>query len=185
MTPGCPPPDDPRLLDWWRGELADADGNAFEEHLFDCERCRHAAEALAGIEAGVREIVRKGGIGFIPSASVLERMRRDGVRMRTYRLAPGETVACTVGADDDLVVTHLVAELASVERVDVALTGGGIARHMAGVPVEPGRGEVVFASAGDAIRRLPRCVLQVRVTTRDGARERVLGEYTLDHSPPA
>ena len=181
MTPGCPPPDDPRLLDWWRGELSEVEGDAFEEHLFDCEGCRHAAEALAGIEAGVRAIVRKGGIGFIPSASVLERMRRDGVRMRTYRVSPGETVACTVAADDDLVVTHLVAELADVERVDIALVGGGVAMHLGGIPVEPGRGEVVFASAAAAIRRLPRCVLQVRVT----ARERVLGEYTLDHTPPA
>ena len=82
MTPGCPPPDDPRLLDWWRGDLPDGESDAFEEHLFACERCRHAAEELAGIEAGVRAIVRKGGLGFVPSTSVLERLRRDGVRMR-------------------------------------------------------------------------------------------------------
>ena len=181
MTSACPPADDPRLLDWWRGDLAAPDADAFEEHLFACERCRHAAETLAGIEAGVRALVRKGGIGFIPSASVLERMRKDGVRMRTYRVAPGETVACTVGPDDDLVVTHLAAELAGVDLVDISLTGGGVAMHLAGLPVEAGRGEVVFASAAAAIRQLPRCVLQVRVSARD----RVLGEYTLDHTPPA
>ena len=130
------------------------------------------------------ELVRKGGLGFAPSASVLERMRGDGVRMRVYRVAPGETVACTVGAHDDFVVTRLVADLADVEQVDVSLTGAGVAMQLAGIPVEPGRGEVVFASAGDAIRRLPRCVLHVRLTARGASSERVLGEYTLDHTPP-
>ena len=33
----------------------------------------------------------------------------------------------------------------------------------------------------DAVRRLPRCVINVRLTAKD----RVLGEYTLDHSPPS
>jgi anti-sigma factor RsiW len=178
----CPPPDDPRLLDWWRGDLPEAESEAFEEHLFACERCRHAAGELAAIEGGVREIVRKGGLGFVPSTSVLERMRRDGVRMRAYRVSPGETVACTVAAEDDLVVTTLLADLAGVDAVDVSLTSDGVAMHLAGVPVEPGRGAVVFASAADAIRRLPRCVLHVRLTTADA---RVLGEYTLDHTPPA
>jgi hypothetical protein len=177
----CPPPDDPRLLDWRRGDLPASESDAFEEHLFGCERCRHAAGELAAIESGVRDIVRKGGLGFVPSTSVLERMRRDGVRMRSYRVAPGETVACTVAAEDDLVVTSLVADLVNVDQVDVSLTSDGVAMRLAGVPVEPGRDEVVFASAADAIRRLPRCVLQVRLTSSD---QRVLGEYTLDHTPP-
>ena len=64
------------------------------------------------------------------------------------------------------------------------MTGAGVAMQLAGVPVEPGRGEVVFASAGDAIRRLPRCVLQVRLP-RARSGQRVLGEYTLDHTPPS
>ena len=181
MTTSCPPPDDPRLLDWWRGELPDGGAEAFEEHLFSCDRCRHAAERLADVEAGVRELVRKGGIGFVPTTSVLERMRREGVRVRSYRVAPGGTVACTVAPDDDLVLTTLVADLGGVELVDVSITAPGITMSRTGIPIEPGRGEVAFAFAGDAVRRLPRCVLDVRVTARD----RVLGEYTLDHTPPS
>lgn len=183
MTGTCPRAEGTDLLDWWLGDLAAAESDAFEEHLFACEHCRPAAQELSGIETGLRDIVRMGGIGFVPSASVLERLQRDGVRMRAYRLTPGDTVPCTVAADDELVVTRLAADLAGVDEVDVSMTGGAIAIHLSGVPVERSRGEVVFASAGDDIRRLPKCVLHVRLTARTPAGPRVLGDYTLDHTP--
>jgi hypothetical protein len=185
VTNGCPQPDDPRLLDWWRGELPEADSDALEEHLFACARCRHAAEEIAAIESGVRELARRGGLGFVPSTSTLERMSRDGVRMRTYRLAPGDTVACTVSADDDVVVTRLVADLAGLDEVDVSMLGDGMDVHLTGVPVEPGRGEIALVHAGEAVRSLPRCVVRVRLAARDGGGTRVVAEYTLDHTPPA
>ena len=71
------------------------------------------------------------------STPFLEQMKSRGMRIREYRLAPGERVACTIRADDDAVVGRMQVTLAGVKRVDVlesldlgrwagaALAGGG------------------------------------------------------------
>ena len=52
------------------------------------------------------------------SQPFLEYMKRQGMRIREYRLAPGERVACTIRADDDAVVSRMQVPLAGVKRVD-------------------------------------------------------------------
>ncbi len=62
--------------------------------------------------------------------------------------APGETIHCTITAEDD-----------------------------------PAAGEVLFAPAASALRKMPAHTWRVRLFAVDDAGERALAEYTYAHAP--
>ncbi len=104
--------------------------------------------------------------------------------MRTYEIAPGETVPCTI-ALEDLVAVRLRGDFATAERVDVVIDGTlegmpATSERFDDVPVDRRSGELVFIHPGDQIRALPRS--QFRYTVTSGALR--LGVFMLDHTPP-
>ena len=106
------------LAAYWLGELGEAAEAPLEEHLFGCAHCTRRLEWLAACAGGVRAAVRDGAIALSLTASFLEHMKRAGMRIREYPVAPGGTVHCTIRAEDDAVVSRLEAPLAGVRRVD-------------------------------------------------------------------
>jgi hypothetical protein len=90
-------------------------------------------------------------------------------------------VNCTVAPDDDVLLSRLQVPLEGVERVDV-ITGG---HRLEDVVFDAASGEVVIAPSIAHIRTLPahRHVFQVLAVGAEG--ERLLGEYTFDHTPHA
>ena len=177
-----------RLVAYWMGELPAADDAPIEEHLFGCTRCTQRLEALAALASGIRAVVRDGALQAVITLPFLEQMKRQGMRIREYRVPPGGRVACTIGADDDAVVGRMEAALAGVTRVDALqsldLGDGRVRRWRAeDVPFDPKADEVLSLPSAAALRKLPAHTYRVQLVAVDEAGERSLGEYTFAHTP--
>lgn len=177
-----------QAIDYWTGDLADDQAVAVEEHVFACDACARRVETVAELAAGVAAATRRrGGLEVPVTASLIARLEREGVRVRHYRLRPGEQVACTVGPDDDLLVSWLAIDPTGVERVDVTLcdAAGQPYQRVDDVPFDRATGEVGYANAGDTARTWPATTFRARTLAVSADGERVLGEYVFEHTPPA
>ena len=168
-----------RLVDYWFGELPAKEEAAFEEHLFGCAECTAKLEALAALGAAVRAAWREGAVRAVISPALLEAMRKEGLRLREYRLAPGGSVNCTIAAADDFVVSRLAAPLSGVARLDLVTDGGRIQD----VPFDAEAGEVLVCPAPAALKRKGTFTTRMRLVAVEEKGERLLGEYTFLHSP--
>ena len=183
MTVGCATPiADERLADYWAHDLPDADVSAIEEHLFSCPGCSARLEGLAAVAGGVAALARQGRISGIISRAMLNRLQRDGVRIRQYTLDPGETVPCAAFPDDDVIVTAMNANLTGRRTVSLTVTGqGGMPLGtLEDVPVSESSGGVLWVNPGAFVRSMPS--QQLRLTLRSGDGTEVIAEYVLDHS---
>lgn len=184
MTPGCDAPiADEVLLDYWIGALEDGDTERVEDHLFSCAGCAARLDAMASIGAGLADLVRGGRISGVVSRTLLNRLQRNGVHVRMYSLRPGERIPCAAYPDDDVLILALRADFAGADAVSIALTGPDdrLLDRVDDVPVARGEVELLWASAGDAVRRLPSTHVRLTVRSRaEGAP--VLAEYELDHT---
>lgn len=174
----------PALVDYWLGELAGDREQALEEHLFACGYCAARLEELARLGAGVRAVFGGGGVGAVVSDAFVEKLKRAGLRVREYRVAPGESVSCTISAADDFMVGRLSADLSGVKRLDVLDEVEGHGRlAMQDVPFDAAAGEVLLCPPAALLRKMPAHVDRIRLIAVDEAGERTLGEYTFVHTP--
>jgi hypothetical protein len=176
------------LIAYWVGELDVAGEAAVEEHFFACASCARRLDQLAALASGIRAAVRNGAVRAFVTRPVVEHLKGLGMRLREYRVGPGERVACTLGADDDGVVSHLRARLDGVARVDALESldvGDGRIQHwrLEDVPFDAADGEVVSLPSTALLRALPAHTYRVRLVAVDDSGERTLGDYTFDHTP--
>ena len=182
MTAVCASPiADERLIDYWAGDLPAADGAAVEEHLFACADCSARLEAVAAVAGGVAALARQGRISGIISRAMLNKLQRDGVRIRQFTLDPGEIVPCAAYPGDDVVVTSLQANLTGVRAVSLRVTGPGDTLFGAidDIPVSSGATGVLWATPGAFVRSMPSTQLRLTLRSADDA---LLGEYVLEHT---
>jgi hypothetical protein len=177
-----------RLAAYWLGELALAEEEKLEEHFFACAHCAGRLEWLAALSAGVRAAVRAGALGLVVSAPFVEAMKQAGMRLREYRVGPGERVDCTIAADEDAVVSRIRAPLAGVKRLDLLqrVAVGGVEQpevRLEDVPFDPRSGEVLFIPPPAALKKMPAHRMRMRLAAVGEAGETPLGEYTFAHSP--
>jgi len=176
------------LVAYWLFELSELAEAPIEEHLFGCASCTRRLGELVALASGIRAAVRGGGVQAVITRRFLEHMKGQGMRIREYRVAPGERVACTIRADDDAVVSRLQVPLAGVTRVDVLQTldlGDGRVQQwrVEDVPFAPGGDEVLSLPSAASLRALPAHTFRVRLVAVDEAGDRPLGEYTFAHTP--
>jgi len=185
MSAACSRPlADETLLDWWAGDLPLADRRRVEEHFFACDACSTRAGVLAALAGGVRDLVRRGRVPTVVPPGVVERLRREGRTLREYRVRAGESVHCTVAPHDDVLVARLEARVGPATRVDLLIRiDDGEEHRTADVPIDPAADEVVFVAPIDEIRALPAHVQHLRLVAVEAGGERLLGEYTFDHTP--
>jgi Putative zinc-finger len=183
MTPDsmCVAFDD--LVDYWTGELAEAEAARVEEHVFACGSCADRLADIAACGKGIAAAVRGSRVQVVITESVLNALQRAGVRIRSYTLAPGQTVPCAVWPDDQLVVGRLRGDFTGFERVTlaVAMNDQEMARAH-DVPVPGGPGEILDAIPAERLRQLPSCQLRLTLSGTRGGREEVIGTYSLEHS---
>ncbi len=185
MSSSCARPvADVELLDWWAGELTPAEGRRLEEHLLACDECSSRAGAVQQLARGVGELVREGALPIAVLPAVVERLHREGRKVREYRVSPGGGVQCTVGPEDDVVLARLVADLRDVSRLDlVSRVDDGPEERLRDIPFDPAAGEVMFFPVADVLRARPAHVDRMRLLAVGPRGERLLGEYTFDHRP--
>jgi hypothetical protein len=174
---------DETMVDYWSGGLPVQQGEAIEEHIFSCAACAARLESVAGVAAGITSLARQGRISGIISRGTLNRLQRDGVRVRVYSLSPGDIVPCAVFANDDLVVTSLRGNFAGVDTVTLSVTGSAPLSGVVleDVPVTAGEGELLWAAPGSLIRQMPTSRVTLMVTA-GGASGPKISEYVLDHT---
>jgi hypothetical protein len=171
------------LLAYWMGENV-AEEAAIEEHLMACSHCSARLESLVRTGQEIRRATRAGNIHGVLSAPFVEALRKDGLRVREYRLQPNTSVACTVTPDDDLVVSYLYAPLRDVQRLDLVFEDlvAGHELRMTDVAFDPAAEEVVLAPNTSALRAYDTGPRRARlIAVQDGV-ERELGTYTFDHT---
>lgn len=183
MTPPELPLSYEVVLDYFLGELPPAREAEVEERLFEDTETARRLEVVARIGEGVGRLVRSGGVTATATAETLDRLDAQGVSVRTYRLAPGEVVPCSI-ASEDFVAVRLSGVFGDVTAVDIDLEArleGQPPRteHLPELPVDRSAGELVLLYAGDVIRSFPRAQFTYRVR----AQGRDLGEFHLDHRP--
>ncbi len=172
------------VADYWAGDIEKSTAERIEEHVFTCAECaRRLAEGEA-LARAIVDVVRAGRFQAVVTDAVLNRMAREGVRVRSYVLEPGTTVACAVWPDDEVVVTRLRADLAGLETVDVLmqLESGVEVSRASDVPVSPAQEEIVDAMSAALLRQMPSSRVRVSVMGRVGDAVRLVAEYLLEHT---
>ena len=190
MMPSCHAPiPDETLLDYWARDLADGDEtDQVEEHLFACGDCSARLHDMASLGAGLAALARQGRVTGIVSRTLLNRMQRDGVHVRLYSVASGETVPCAVFPADDLVVAALRADFSAADTVTLSVVGPGDSPigEVDDVPVSGLDSELLWVLPAAVVRQMPSMKLRLTLASV-GASRAVLVTYVLDHSesPPA
>lgn len=172
------------LADYWSGDLPAPDAERFEEHLFECRDCEGRLRDLVDLGDAVRRLAHEGAVQVIVTPSFLEKATREGLRIREYAVSPRDRVSCTVTAQDDLLISRMRADFTGVSNLDVRLRVEGQPDvWIKDVPVSPDARELIMAQAMPVVRALGRIVLHFSLVAREGQSERVLGDYTFDHTP--
>ena len=172
------------LLAYWLGELDEASEAQLEEHYLGCAECSARLAEVEALAAGVRSAFAGGRVATVMPPAFVERLRSAGVRLREYRVARNGSVNCSVGPEDQLLVSRLEVPLEDVERVDAVVMLEDAAHRLEDIPFDRASGEVVLAPGIEHIRALPAHRQVVRLLAVGAGGERVLGEYTFNHSPP-
>ena len=173
------------LLDYWTGEIPAAHADAIEEHVFGCKTCAGRLSELEALVASVRRLTEAGRFRAAVAPSVVHLLAARGLRIRTFRPRPGETIPCGLAPDDELLVGRLPVDLRGVARVDLAVCDERWAERerLADVPFDRGRSEVVIAERVDRPELRTVNVLRLRLLAIEPAGERELGTYALAHDP--
>ena len=174
---------DSTLLAWWLDELAEADANEVEEHLFGCDACAARLRELSGLRAAMRGALLHGQFGTAVSPQFIQRLKASGLRVREYRVATGGSVACTVAPQDDLAVSHLEVSLAGVRQLDLVFEDERGQQRAAHIPFDAAANEVTFIPPVAVLRRLNVASQRMKLLAVTADSERLLGEYTFNHSP--
>lgn len=176
------------LLAYWVGELSEEREAAVEELLFADEETRRRLEVVAKLGASLKELVQRGAVTTSLTVDAVERLEREGLKVRTYHMEPGQVVPCTIAAED-FVAIRIHADFEDLAEVDYDMEShleGEPPRieRFVGLPVDRRAQELVLVYSGDLIRSLPRATFVYRVSSETEAGSRSLGEFILDHTPP-
>jgi hypothetical protein len=173
------------LADYWLAALAQPEEEAAEEHLFTCDECGARLREVIALAEGVRKIAREGSLRMVVSDSFLKRAAEEGLRVRQYTPPAGGGVQCTVTAEDDVLVARLAANLTGAKRIDLCLCDerGVEQLRLPDIPVHSEASEVIYQESITFAKAMPTSKLIARLVTFDEAGgERLLGEYTFNHT---
>ena len=183
----CARPIDPAVLaDYWLAELPPSEESALEEHLMGCESCSRELEQIVALAAGIRRLARQGALEMVLTQEFLDRMAREGLRIREYAPPPGGSVQCTVTSHDDFLISRLAADLRGIERLDLVLcdAAGTEWQRFADIPFRPSADANVFLNYPVRIaRQEPAYTLIMKLLSVTAAGERLVGEYAFHHTP--
>jgi len=182
----CSTPVDAAILtDYWLGVLPSFEEEAIEEHLFICDECGARLREVIALAAAIRDLARQGSLLMVVSDAFLERVAAEGLRVREYALPNGGSVACTVTAQDDFLIGRLTADLSGARRVDLSFCDerGTERLRLADIPFNSEAGAVAFQQSITYAKAAPSETMIARlVTFNDAGDERLLGEYTFNHT---
>lgn len=182
----CPAPIEPALLiDYWVALLPAAETDAVEEHLFECDQCGDRLRETVALADALRALARSGVLFVVVGEALVQQASGAGQRVREYSVAPGETVLCTVSADDDFLIARLAADLGGTARVDLSFTDlSGVERQrLTDIPVRAQDGGVVLQESVTWAKASPSTSMIARLLAVDAnGSEELIAEYTFHHT---
>ena len=140
---------------------------------------------VIAVAEGLRSLARSGALHVIISDQVLEQAARAGLRVREYAARHGDSIQCTVAADDDLLVARLAVDLSAAPRVDLSWCNpeGVELLRMADIPIRADAGSVICQQSITWAKASPSSTMTARLLALDEqGGERLLGEYTFHHT---
>jgi anti-sigma factor RsiW len=171
------------LIAYWLGELDAVEEARIDEHLLGCGACSGELAGLVALAGGIRAAFKEGLVRAFVTGPFVARLAAQGARLREYRVPRDGSVNCTVTAEDDFVVAHLEARLAGITQLDaVSYVPGAPPQRVRDIPFDPQSGEVVTLPDLVRLRSMPDHQQRIRLIAVDERGERVLGEYTFNHS---
>ena len=182
------------LSDYWFGELDSKAETAVEEHYLGCAECSARLAQVEALASGVRRAFTSGLVRGVVTPAFVEKMRSSGVRVREYRVKRNGSVNCTVAPEDEMLFSRLQAPLEGVGRVDVVVNvvtpgapleqrPGAQSLRLEDVPFDPAAGEVVMSPSIAHVKSMPAYVTVMRVLAVESGGDRLIGEYTFNHTP--
>ncbi len=172
-------------MDYWVGILPTSFEEGVETHLLACDVCGDRLREAIRLAENLRALARSGSLQVVISDGFVKRATATGLRVRQYAPQRGETIQCTVAADDDLLVARLTADLGTASRVDLSWCDRrGVEQHrLVDIPVRADAGGVIFQQSITWAKASPSSSMIARLVAVDeqGA-ERLLGEYTFQHT---
>jgi anti-sigma factor RsiW len=180
-TPGCERITLSDLTDYAAGERPEAVA-AIEEHLFSCAECGARAAEFEALVRAIRPAIRSAEVGGFVTDAVLNRLARDGVRVRTFALFPDAVVQCAVWDGDELLALRLRADFGGASEFTLSqrIAGAEVSRATGQVAASA-HGEIIYAQPAAWIRQLPAVEVEVLLTVLEGGKDRLIGSYTLVH----
>ena len=171
------------VAEYWTPDAAVDAVDRIETHVFACADCARQLDAARALIDGIRDAVRRGRFQGIVTDAVLNRLAREGTRMRTFTVDPGAVVPCAVWTDDHLIVTRMRADFTGLERVSIVTQIGGEAVDRAtDVPVGAEARELIAVFSADQLRQLPRVDVRLQVFgSRGPTGDELIAEYVLEH----
>lgn len=172
------------VVDYWAGDLTEAEEDRIEQHVFACAECARGLAAAQALARDIASVAREGRLHSVVTDAILNRLAADGVRIRTYTLEGSGVVPCAVWADDDLVVSRIRADFEGADSVTIVTrqaSGEEVAR-VSDIVLRPGQHEILNAFSAAHLRKLPATRVHVTVTGQTGSEERTIAEYTLEHA---
>ena len=180
-APGCERIALAALTDYVAGELPEVEAAALEEHLFACAACTARAAEFAALVRAIRPAMQSAEVGGFVTDTILNRLARDGVRVRTFTLSPGAIVPCAVWDDDELMALRLRGDFGGATEFTLTqrVAGAEVTRETG--HVASANGEIVHVVPAAWVRQLPVVEVEIRLTAHEGGVERPVGSYTLIH----
>jgi hypothetical protein len=172
-------------MDYWLALLLPAAEDAIEEHLMTCDACGDRLREVIRLSESLRTLARSGSLQVIVSDQFVKHAAETGLRVREYAPTPGESIQCTVSADDDMLVARLAVDLTTATRVDLSWCDPRGVEHqrMADVPLGAGAASVICQQSITWAKASPTSSMIARLLAVDDAGdERLLGEYTFNHT---
>ncbi len=165
------------------GELSEEQRPEVEEHVLGCDHCASVLEALLDLGEALPRVVRAGDGRMLPGRALVDLLDREHLVTRTYRIDAGGQVACTVDAKDVYTAVHLGGvDTRGVKRIDWLYESPSAQYRVEDIPFQPGDREIVFVQPATYLRTLATERKTIRLVAMDDAGERVLCEYTLNHT---
>lgn len=181
-TPECQRVGLDELTDYAAGELPATEAAALEDHLFSCVRCGARGAEFDALVRATRAAVRSAEVGGFVTDAVLNRLARDGVRLRSFTLSPGAVVPCAVWEDDELMALRLRGDFGGAHEFTLIqrIAGNEVSRATGQVAAGP-HGEIIHVIPAAWVRQLPVVEVEVVLTAHAAGEERAVGSYTLVH----
>jgi hypothetical protein len=177
----------PSLGDWleyYLGEAPAAAADALDEHLFECAACEAQLDALRRTASAMVALMRRGAIAASATSAIANRMARDRLNVRSYLLMPGETVACTVGQDDDFLMGRFVLPPGTYTRVDLRVLNdaGQELMRTADIAIDARSRHAIMFMPARPITSEGSAVWHYVLSTPGPDGDRELARYSLDHT---